>query len=413
MTAAPNTVTPQEVIVFISYSWDSEERKKWALAFATQLRRDGINAIIDEMHLLIGGRSPEFMERSVRESEFVLVVCTENYKRKFDNREGGAGYEGHIITGEIVSSIGKNKFIPVLGSGDWNNAVPSALLGIRGVDLRQDSPDAYRSLVRRLYGLPEIPPIGSRPAWVHDTGVELLIDTVHVADSSEFLKQRKKLPETDILRKIWSKPHWKIWIRPSEFKKARFRDLEQCRAFILSSYVPVRGWLPYPWFSVDSLETGDEWIAGEIDEQGRTERWALCRSGQFVHSRAFDEVPRIKEGVHVLEVLDTVTGAVEFAARMADFGVLSPEAEISFELHGVDGKVLNWPQDMFGDRDLVGSNRWCQAETINVERRIPVDDLKARRRELALELSLEIYDHFGWSDPPRSPLEAEQQKRFG
>jgi hypothetical protein len=62
--------------VFISYSWDSAEHKKWAHALATQLRTDGIDAIIDQTHLQLGARSPEFMERSVRESASVLVICT-------------------------------------------------------------------------------------------------------------------------------------------------------------------------------------------------------------------------------------------------------------------------------------------------------------------------------------------------
>src|SRR5260370_160975 len=89
--------------VFISYSWDSKEHKEWVLKLATRLRDDGIDAILDQTHLPLGARSPEFMERSVRESRCVLVVSTETYKQRFDNREGGAGYEGHIITGAIVN----------------------------------------------------------------------------------------------------------------------------------------------------------------------------------------------------------------------------------------------------------------------------------------------------------------------
>ncbi len=63
--------------VFVSYSWDTEEHKKWALALANRLREHGIDAIIDQTHLSLGARSPEFMECSVRESGRVLVVCTE------------------------------------------------------------------------------------------------------------------------------------------------------------------------------------------------------------------------------------------------------------------------------------------------------------------------------------------------
>lgn len=79
--------------VFISYSWDSEDHKAWVLDLANRLRDDGIDAILDQSHLHLGGRTPEFMERSVRDSRSVLVICTEGYKLRFDGRVGGAGYE--------------------------------------------------------------------------------------------------------------------------------------------------------------------------------------------------------------------------------------------------------------------------------------------------------------------------------
>ena len=49
--------------VFISYSWDSKEHKEWTLSLATRLRDNGIDAVIDQTHLVLGARNPEFMER--------------------------------------------------------------------------------------------------------------------------------------------------------------------------------------------------------------------------------------------------------------------------------------------------------------------------------------------------------------
>ncbi len=154
------------VRVFLSYSWDSEEHKKWALEFAKRLRGDGFEAIIDALNLRLGARAPKFMETSVRDSDRVFVICTPEYKRRFDHRKGGAGYEGHIITGEIVNEVGKNKFIPILRIGEWNDSVPTALSGIHGVDLRSDSSSEYRKLVEELYDLNEVVPLGSRPTWL-------------------------------------------------------------------------------------------------------------------------------------------------------------------------------------------------------------------------------------------------------
>ena len=153
--------------VFVSYSWDDEEHKAWVLVFANRLRDDGIDVILDQTHLQLGGRTPEFMERSVTESRCVLVVCTEQYKGRFDGRIGGVGYEGHIITGEMVSKVGVNKFIPVLRNGDWETAMPTALNGIYGIDLRNDSNEEYQKLVRNLHGINDVRPLGAPPVWLH------------------------------------------------------------------------------------------------------------------------------------------------------------------------------------------------------------------------------------------------------
>lgn len=237
------------------------------------------------------------------------------------------------------------------------------------------------------------------------------------SDPKEFWEQRKKLPETQLLRKIRSKPYWHVWIRPTEFKRARFQNVARCRDFILSSEVIIQGWFSYPYFSPQTIEVGDEWIAGEIEHSEttlyRAERWALFRSGQFVHSRSLDEIAQVGDRVHALEVLDTATAAFEFAARMAEQRALTPLAAITFELRGVAGRGLTWPQDRFGYTDGVGPNCWCQDETLRIERRATPEELVSRARELALDCALEIYAKFGWVDPPKERLAAEQLKRFG
>jgi pyrimidine deaminase RibD-like protein len=237
------------------------------------------------------------------------------------------------------------------------------------------------------------------------------------SDPKEFLEQRKKLPETELLRKIWSKPYWHVWIRPTEFKRARFQDVERCRQFVLSSEVRVEGWFAYPSFSPQTLEFGDEWISGELEHSSkmmsRAERWSLFRSGQFIQNRAFDEIAQLGDRVHVIEILDMATAAFEFAARMADQGILTPSAAITFELRGVAGRSLTWPQDLLGDVDAVGRNCWCQDEILSVERRFTTDEIRARKRALALDVALELYAKFGWIEPSTQRLESAQNKRFG
>jgi hypothetical protein len=182
------------------------------------------------------------------------------------------------------------------------------------------------------------------------------------------------------------------------------------------SHVQIRSWFPYPWLSKDSLEHGDEWIAGEIDipdvRATHTERWVLFRSGQFVYNRTLNEIPQLKDRVHALEILDATTATFEFAARMAQQGVLSPKVAIAFELSGIDGRELTWPQDAFGDTNAVAGNCWGRDEKISVDRLVG-GELEGQRRALALDVALEVYSQFGWTDPPKERLIDEQNRRFG
>ena len=97
---------------------------------------------------------------------------------------------------------------------------------------------------------------------------------------------------------------------------------------------------------------------------------------------------------------------------MAERGVLTPEAAISFELHGLDGRELVWPKDVFGGSHFLAKNCWCQEENFEVARQVPPAELQSKKRELALNVTEEIYSQFGWSDPPLTILADAQRKRF-
>ncbi len=148
--------------VFISYSWDDEAHKTWVRSIATALREDGIDVTLDQWHLALGDQLPEFMEKAIRENDFILVVCTPKYRRRSNERVGGVGYEGDIITAEVLNKGNHRKFIPALRSGSWEESAPSWLLGKLYVDLRDGGSyeDGYRILLQTLRGeMPYIPPV--------------------------------------------------------------------------------------------------------------------------------------------------------------------------------------------------------------------------------------------------------------
>jgi len=156
--------------VFISYSWE-DDVKTWVRNFAKQLRKDGIDAVLDQWETHHGDQLPEFMEKAVRGSDFVIVLCTPKYKRKSDNREGGVGYEGHVITSEILQNSSHRKFIPVLRKGTWGTALPSWAMGKLSIDLSGDpySKENYQDLLRTLHGKRYTPPpVGTPPDFPDD-----------------------------------------------------------------------------------------------------------------------------------------------------------------------------------------------------------------------------------------------------
>jgi hypothetical protein len=120
---------------FISYAWESEEAKEWVKKLAIELRADGIDAKLDQWEVVPGDQMPHFMEKSVRENDYVLIICTSKYKSKSENRIGGVGYEGDIITAEVLQTSNHRKFIPVLKSGTKETSIPSWLQGKYYVDL--------------------------------------------------------------------------------------------------------------------------------------------------------------------------------------------------------------------------------------------------------------------------------------
>lgn len=150
-------ITPK---VFISYSWDDKNHKEWVKELATRLRNNGVDAFIDQW-LRPGDPLPEFMERSVRENDFILIICTPDYKIKSDKRTGGVGYEGGIMTAEVFQNENHRKFIPILRKGTNHSAMASWLAGKIFIDFRSDpvNEEEWLKLLVALFDVDQIPPL--------------------------------------------------------------------------------------------------------------------------------------------------------------------------------------------------------------------------------------------------------------
>lgn len=152
--------------VFISYSHDSQEHKKWVLDLATRLRNTGIDAIIDQWELKPGDDLPHFMERHLAEADRVLMICTDRYVEKANSGKGGVGYEKMIITADLLTNIDSNKLIPIIRQ-DGTHKVPTFLKSKLYLDFSRpgDFEFGYDELIRTIHGAPLFvkPPIGNNP----------------------------------------------------------------------------------------------------------------------------------------------------------------------------------------------------------------------------------------------------------
>lgn len=162
----------------VSYSWDSEPHKRWVRDLAARLRgAAGVELNLDEWETRPGDQLPHFMEKAIRESDFVLCVCTPRYKERFDSRLGGAGYEANLMSAEALATGNERKFIGLLREGESLESLPSWLLGKRFIDFRGDPYDeaSYEALVSNLHGLlPQAPPVrppGLTPGQLAPTSV--------------------------------------------------------------------------------------------------------------------------------------------------------------------------------------------------------------------------------------------------
>ena len=219
--------------VFISYSWESKEHSDWVKSLADKLLADGIEAIIDSYDVSPGDRLPKFMESSIKDSDYVIIICTEEYKRKANNREKGVGYESHIISAELYNNHNDRKFIPVIRQGDFNSALPTYLDGKLAIDLRGNpfNEDSYKDLIASIFKVKKKPKVGIRPYYVDEyEPITIEGDDIKIVG---IITNEVTLPKNDGTRgsalysipfrlsskptRIWSELFLKNWDYPPRF----------------------------------------------------------------------------------------------------------------------------------------------------------------------------------------------------
>lgn len=147
--------------VFISYSFDSEQHVDRVRAFAARLKADGVGVRLDtDVDLDPPEGWPTYSQNQIESADYVVLVCTETYCRRFDGREEpgrgkGVTFESRIIKQEIFNFPERiQKFIPVVFHVADIVHIPTVLRDRGRYDVSQDLDSApalgYKSLLRRL-----------------------------------------------------------------------------------------------------------------------------------------------------------------------------------------------------------------------------------------------------------------------
>lgn len=117
--------------VFLSYSHDSADHVRNALELANRLRSEGVDCVLDQYESSPPEGWPRWMDKRIRESKHVLMLCTEPYYRRVMGEEVaghglGVRWEGNLIYQHLYNAGAINsRFIPVLLNPDHRLFIPT------------------------------------------------------------------------------------------------------------------------------------------------------------------------------------------------------------------------------------------------------------------------------------------------
>jgi len=153
--------------VFVSYSHDSREHERRVRALADRLRAVGVDARMDKYESAPAEGWPMWMERQISNADFVLLICTETYRRRVEGREEQYKGRGVLWEAKTIYNLlyqgDRNalKVVPILLAGGQPSWIPLSLQGLAHYCV--DELEGYEELCRRLTNQPRpIPRLGRR-----------------------------------------------------------------------------------------------------------------------------------------------------------------------------------------------------------------------------------------------------------
>jgi hypothetical protein len=258
------------------------------------------------------------MESKIRDSDFVILICTPLYAEKSNIPRGGVGYEKNIISAEMLQASDlRPKFIPILRKGTFDDALPTYLGSKYAIDFKepQNQISAFDELLRAIYKQPhpEKPPLGQNPfeKAKSEIATSSSVQTVSLPSKSitiqqdqdinvwekeasgrfEYLCSKRLNKENE---NPFSNGYWQAsFVLLSKPDITGLKDfLEKLRAAETGrtgwdiGWVPSRsGIAPYPY-----QEGIEVWLAEDGGKgPGHSDFWRAETSGRFVLFRGYQE----------------------------------------------------------------------------------------------------------------------------
>ncbi|MFO1112821.1 MAG: TIR domain-containing protein [Rhodospirillales bacterium] len=143
--------------VFVSYAWGNTEHETWVeKKLAADLKNAGIQVVLDRWSAKIGSEISRFIS-IIEQCEFVIVVGTRLYRKKYNESAGVVAAEVKLIAHKfLLGSCPSGRFIPILLEGAEEEAFPAVLRGHAYVDCRKT--EVYVSeifdIILTLYNIP-------------------------------------------------------------------------------------------------------------------------------------------------------------------------------------------------------------------------------------------------------------------
>ena len=152
--------------VFLSYN--KATQSAWVKDFCDFLRRNGVDARIDQSELKLTMKLKAWMREEIARADKVVIVSDPVYARKADRMEGGVGYETSIIKRELRRRVRVEKYLVIVRAKDLESGTPRYLEG-RYVRLQKSGDPTHRIFAQLLKDLRDPrtrPPLRRPPVYL-------------------------------------------------------------------------------------------------------------------------------------------------------------------------------------------------------------------------------------------------------